>query len=84
MMVSTCFAARLYAPLSLAGRILLVACLLISITASASAATPPSTNPGAAQGRKSRPARYLVVENVGQFAAEARFLLMHGRPNASG
>ena len=78
MMVNARFVARLRVPLSFAVRILLVACLLLSVTASTIAAAPPPTNAGAAQGPLEPAARYLVVENVGQFAAEARFLVKQG------
>ncbi len=78
MEVNTRFATRLRVPFSSAGRILLVACLLLSAAASVSAATPPPTSPGAAQDPQAPAVRYLVVENVGQYAAEARFLLTQG------
>ena len=56
MMVNTRFVTRLRVPLSLAGRILLVACLLLSAAASAGAATPPSQPPQAPpKAHKGRP-----------------------------
>ena len=55
MMVNVRFAARWRLPLSLAGRILLVACLLLSAAASATATTSPTADPGAAQGPQEPP-----------------------------
>ncbi len=77
-MFTSRFVARMRVPLLSTGRILLVVCLLISAAASAAAATPPLTDSGTAQGPLQPSARHLLVENVGQYAAEARFLLTQG------
>jgi hypothetical protein len=69
------FVARLRVPLSVAGRILMVAGLLISTAASSVAA---QTRDPAAQDPQQSTGPHLVLENVGQYAGEARFLLKQG------
>ncbi len=78
MIINASLAIKLRVPLSTAGRILLLACLLLSPAASAGAATPPTADPSAAQGPQAAAAPDLVIENIGQYAAEARFVLMRG------
>ena len=78
MMASNSFASGLRAPLVAAGRILLLACLLLSAAPYAGATTLPSADPGAGPGPQGPATPYLVVENMGQYATEARFLLQQG------
>jgi len=66
------FAATLHAPLSTAGRILLLACLLSALAAGPAAAGIATQDP-----LRAAPS-HLVVENVGQHAAEARFSIRQG------
>ena len=77
-MMNANFADTLRAGFLRAGRLLLAACLLISGAASAGAQTPPTVAPDQAQGRQQPAPAYLVMENVGQYAGEARFLLKQG------
>ncbi len=62
----------------MAVRILLAACLLIPGAARAGAESPSAGGPGGVQDRQQPAPAYLVIENVGQYAAEARFLLKQG------
>lgn len=78
MRVNYRFVSRLQVWLGTGGRILLLACLLLSAVANTSAAMPPTPNPGAAPDLQAPAVRHLVIENVGQYAAEARFLLLQG------
>jgi len=70
------FATKLHVPLSTAGRILLLTCLL-SAAAGALAAAPVGANTAVQESPGAAPS-HLVIENVGQYAAEARFLLKQG------
>ncbi len=60
------------------GKVLLVAILLLVVAGNAVAAVPSAVTPVDGRGAEARGPR-LIVENVGQFAPEARFTLAHGK-----
>lgn len=57
--------------------VILIVALLISVAVPASAALAASSGDASAP-RPSSSSRYLVIENAGQFAAEARFMIDRG------
>jgi hypothetical protein len=63
--------------LSSLGRLFLVAALMLSVTATAGAGTALGAS-GDGQESLAPNAGHLLVENVGQYAAEARFLFLQG------
>jgi hypothetical protein len=58
--------------------VLLAVGLLIALTAGAIAATPSKMGEGRALAPSQAPAAHLLIQNVGQFAPAARFLLKQG------
>ena len=62
---------------SIAGGMLLIASLLVSLAPAASAA-PAATPLAAAQEPQNAGSLPLLMQNVGQYAGEARFLLKQG------
>jgi hypothetical protein len=75
MMVNVAFIVRLRTTLRAASKMLLVTALLIASAVSGSIA---SATPASAQAPDSAVGRHFIIENVGQFAAEARFQLKQG------
>lgn len=75
-MINVAFIVRLRVAFFAAGKVLLVVALLISTGVSAKAAPAPS--PASVQGPQEAVGSSFVIENVGQFAGEARFLLKQG------
>lgn len=78
MIVNDACNARLRSALADAGRVLVAVGLFFAATAGTSAAAPRLTSGSLPQASPKSPTAHLLIQNVGQFAPDARFLLKQG------